>query len=114
MSKPEPTGEIVQCWNCGWKGDSSLCDEVDDPLQRFELGDTYTDCQCPECGSLAVPPEPENDAPVKELEEVLSYAASELEDLESGIRDGTYDDDGLLEKVGSALTKVNAWLGPKQ
>jgi ssDNA-binding Zn-finger/Zn-ribbon topoisomerase 1 len=52
------TTEYV-CENCIWSGDNPV------PLvgrvhERFEVGDTYTDSECPECGSLVHPSKDES------------------------------------------------------
>lgn len=43
------------CQNCGYTDDESAFPRALAVLQRHEVGDTFTDRECPECSSLAHP-----------------------------------------------------------
>ena len=44
-----------QCQNCGYTDDESVFPRALNIAQRHEIGDTFTNLECPECSSLAHP-----------------------------------------------------------
>jgi|TARA_B100002003_G_C13967483_1_gene468334 hypothetical protein len=53
-----PKGEEMKkfkCDDCGMVGNEDEFPEAKDILLRMEVGGTYTDKECPECGALAYP-----------------------------------------------------------
>lgn len=49
---------IVECQNCGWRGDISQGEECRRLLDRVEPGDRMPYCDCPHCGASCFPPDP--------------------------------------------------------
>ncbi len=45
----------VKCQNCGWVGSDEECAEAEDVEQRHEVGDVFSNLECPRCDALCYP-----------------------------------------------------------
>lgn len=53
----------VNCGNCGNELDDDDCVIVHNVTERHEVGDLYSNLECPECGSLCYPNDPNEHFP---------------------------------------------------
>ena len=60
---------LCQCQNCGYENTRDALPHAKDLSQRIEIGDPFTDVECPECGALCYPELPEQTKSVVLTEE---------------------------------------------
>jgi len=53
--------EMYECQNCGFEDEGENLPMAKHLWERMTPGDTFTDVECPECGSLCFPVEPVTD-----------------------------------------------------
>lgn len=112
----DKNGVTYACANCDWRGDENEAKDARDLYVRMEAGDTYTDKECPECGALAFPVKEAAAEPItldrEHLAALAEAARVQLEDLESGVDEGVYDDSpenrANIESLRDALAGVAA------
>ena len=60
--------ELFECGNCGYQADHENLPEAQDLYDRVDVGGIFTDVECPECGALCFPVEPEPESNTINLE----------------------------------------------
>ena len=69
----------VECQNCSWKGTEDKCKPAKDVECRHELGDIFSDIECPKCGALCYPVNPKETSPGRDYQGELKAAVATLE-----------------------------------
>lgn len=68
-----------RCQDCQHTGDYASFPFADDVLLRMEVGDVFTNAECPKCGALAYPVEPETALPETYCK--VAWETADLDDL---------------------------------
>lgn len=107
-----------ECQNCGYTADADTLPEADNILARHEIGDIFTDVQCPDCGSLCVPVDDDEEEPFTVTQEDVDKIVARAKALGAGPglthKQGQFSLDNYAKPHGIHILSmliINAWDG---
>jgi len=96
--------DSYRCQNCDFTGCEDLFPAAKDLSQRMTVGDTWTDSECPKCGSLAFPvPQRRKVRRINRKRGKWALAAVRAFMDETGLSDA----DGLHTAIGDLLADLH-------